>query len=199
MAKGYLAEPFGEFVDRVAAPQPAPAAGSVVAATVSLSAGLATKAARLSGRQLPVAEDMAERLVRLRARATALADADARAYRTVLEARREEGVAGLRTQQAWRVATEVPAEISRIGGEVAELAARLAREGNPNLRGDAVTALLLAEAAVASAAHLVELNVAAGGLDPDEIGEVVGRVRQVRELVHDVSSPVQPDQARRDR
>lgn len=35
-----------------------------------------------------------------------------------------------------------------LGAEVARLAGRLAADGNPNLRGDAVTGLLLAEAGV---------------------------------------------------
>ena len=39
----------------------------------------------------------------------------------------------------------------------------MAREGNPNLRGDAVAAALLAEAGVRAAAVLVEINTTAGG------------------------------------
>ena len=38
-------------------------------------------------------------------------------------------------------------------------------EGNPNLRGDAATGALLAEAGARAAATLVALNVATGGLD----------------------------------
>jgi len=42
---------------------------------------------------------------------------------------------------------------------VATLAAELVERGNPNLRGDAVTAALLAEAAVRATANLVEINL----------------------------------------
>ena len=54
--------------------------------------------------------------------------------------------------------------MTRLGAEVAELAARLAVAGNPNLRGDSVTAALLAEASARSAACLVDINVTLGGL-----------------------------------
>jgi formiminotetrahydrofolate cyclodeaminase len=49
-----------------------------------------------------------------------------------------------------------------IAADVAGMAAVLAAGGNPNLRGDAVTAALLAEAGAWSAACLVEINVGAG-------------------------------------
>jgi formiminotetrahydrofolate cyclodeaminase len=61
---------------------------------------------------------------------------------------------------------------------VAEIAARLAREGNPNLRGDAVAAALLAEAGARAAAVLVEINTAAGEIADDRfarVGEFVTR------------------------
>jgi len=56
--------------------------------------------------------------------------------------------------------------IARVAAEVAELAAEAAGGGNPYLRGDAVTGVLLAEAACRSASLLVELNLARLPLDP---------------------------------
>jgi hypothetical protein len=47
------------------------------------------------------------------------------------------------------------------------MAARLAGKGNPNLRGDSISAALLAEAAARSAACLVDINVTLGGLGND--------------------------------
>jgi hypothetical protein len=44
------------------------------------------------------------------------------------------------------------------------MAARVAGAGNPNLRGDSISAAVLAEAAARSAAALVDINVALGGL-----------------------------------
>jgi len=46
------------------------------------------------------------------------------------------------------------------------MAARVAAAGNPNLRGDAVTAALLAAGAARSAACLVDINVGMGALEP---------------------------------
>jgi formiminotetrahydrofolate cyclodeaminase len=57
-------------------------------------------------------------------------------------------------------ATEVPLEVGDIAAEVAGMAARVVRDGNPNLRGDAATGILLAEAGTRSTALLVQLNVA---------------------------------------
>jgi formiminotetrahydrofolate cyclodeaminase len=52
---------------------------------------------------------------------------------------------------------------------VAEISGRLAREGNPNLRGDAVAAALLAEAGARAAAVLVEINLGAGEIADDRL------------------------------
>jgi len=38
----------------------------------------------------------------------------------------------------------VPLQLCELAGQTAALAARLATDGNPNLRGDAITAALLA-------------------------------------------------------
>ena len=44
--------------------------------------------------------------------------------------------------------------------KLAELGCELARDGNPNLEGDAFAGTLLAEAAAAAAVRLVEINLA---------------------------------------
>ena len=55
--------------------------------------------------------------------------------------------------------------VAEIGVQVAVLAARLARHGNPNVRGDAVTAALLAEAGTRSAGALVRINLSGAPSD----------------------------------
>lgn len=73
--------------------------------------------------------------------------------------------------------------IAEAGAEVAEIAACLAREGNPNLRGDAVAAALLAEAGVRAAAVLVEINTKAGEISDDRVeraGELVANAGAAR-------------------
>jgi formiminotetrahydrofolate cyclodeaminase len=70
----------------------------------------------------------------------------------------------------------VPLVIAETGAEVAKVAALLAEEGNPNLRGDVITAVVLADAGVRAAAALVEINLSAGNVDDD-------RIQRARELV----------------
>lgn len=165
-----------EFLGQVAARVPAPGGGGAAAVTGALAAALVAMAARFSGSHLPAADGVAGQADRLRERAAALADRDAAAYRAVLAAYalpRDEG-AGERRQRiraALHGAALVPLEISEIAAQVAGLAAEVAAQGNPNLRGDAVTAAHLAEAAARSAAALVDINVTLGSLP----GELSGR------------------------
>jgi formiminotetrahydrofolate cyclodeaminase len=131
-----------------------PAGGSTAALTVTLAASLCVMTARLSARQIPHAEAVLERARELRDKAAPLAQADAEGYRKVLAARRAHIEAALAR------ASEVPLEVARIGAEVAALARRIASEGNPAVRGDAVAAALLAAAGARTAAVLVGINLA---------------------------------------
>jgi formiminotetrahydrofolate cyclodeaminase len=56
-------------------------------------------------------------------------------------------------------ASDVPVAVVTAGARVAHLASRLAEEGNPNLRGDAVAAALLAGAGAQAAGVLVRINL----------------------------------------
>ena len=165
----------GEFLDEVAAREPAPGGGAAAAVTVATAAGLAAMAARFSTSRLDDASTLALHADRLRGGATPLADEDAAAYREVLDAyalpkepdphnRRD------RIRAALLRAAEVPLRIAETGAEVARLGARLAADGNPNLRGDAFTAVMLADAATRSATGLVWINVEQGRLDRDPLG-----------------------------
>ena len=73
----------------------------------------------------------------------------------------------------------MPLEIAEAGAYVAEVADRLAWEGNPNLRGDALAAALLAEAGTRTAAALVHINAAGNGSD--------GRLERADELASKAS------------
>ena len=163
-----LDQPVRQFLDQVAARSPAPGGGGAAALTGALAAGLAAMAARFSAAQLPDAADLAARADQLRQRAAELADEDAHAYRRVLDAFALPGDGtGQRDREireALQIAAAKPREMAQIAAQVAEMAARVARAGNPNLRGDSVTAALLAEASARSAACLVDINVALGGL-----------------------------------
>jgi formiminotetrahydrofolate cyclodeaminase len=68
-------------------------------------------------------------------------------------------------------------EIAAAGARVAAAGVGVAEGGNPNLAGDAVTAVLLAEAATRAAGQLVLINVELGGLDP----ALAARARELAE------------------
>jgi methenyltetrahydrofolate cyclohydrolase len=152
----YLDMGVGQFLDALSATTPDPGGGSVAALAVTLAAGLGMMTAGLSGRQLPAAEQLAGQARLLRDRAAPLAQADAEAYRAVLAAMRAPGGPG----DALSRACATPMEVAEIGAEVARLAAAVATGGNPNVRGDAITAALLAAAGSRAAAALVRINLA---------------------------------------
>ena len=166
----YLGLPVSQFLDQLAGPEPAPSGGGAAALAVSMGAGLCAMAARLSSGQLPEAEDLAAAAQRTAARAAALIQADADSYRGVIDAQRQQqGDTGARRRKiaaALAAAAGVPMEIAELAAGVARLAARLAADGNPNLRGDAITGALLAEAGARAAAVLVGINLA-GAADDD--------------------------------
>jgi formiminotetrahydrofolate cyclodeaminase len=165
----YTELPLGHFLDMVASREPAPGGGASAAVAIALAAALTGMAARFSTDHLADAETIAGKAEELRSRVMPLARADAAAYGRVLDAYRiprgdEEG-RRRRIREALSEAADVPLSIAEVGAEVAGNAAQLVEEGNPNLRGDAVTATVLAGAGVRAAATLVEINVSAGGAD----------------------------------
>ncbi len=172
----YAELPLGRFLDMVASREPAPGGGASAAVAVALAAGLTAMAARFSADHLADAETIAARAEELRNRVMPLAQADAAAYGRVLDAYRtprdDDEKRRRRIREALSEATDVPLSIAEVGVEVAGNAARLAEEGNPNLRGDALTATVLAGAGVRAAATLVEINVSAGGAGDDRLARV---------------------------
>jgi methenyltetrahydrofolate cyclohydrolase len=150
------------FLEEVAERTSAPGGGAVAAVVVGLAAALVAMAARFSDKQLAAAHDLAEKADVIRAEVLPLAQADAEAYAALMAAYRlpkddpgrSEAIA-----TAAEGAADVPLEISAFATETALLAARLAEEGNPNLKGDAVAAALLASAAARTAANLVRINL----------------------------------------
>jgi formiminotetrahydrofolate cyclodeaminase len=172
MTESYLDHGLGEFLDLVASRQPAPGGGAVAAVTVSLAASLVEMAARFSVDRLDGGQGLVDEAERLRSRAAGLADADADAYGAVIAAyglvpRRDDDGSREQVRAALARAAHVPLEVAELGAATARLAALLAVEGKRDVRGDAATALLLAEAATRSAAKLVAINVEAGGGDSE--------------------------------
>jgi formiminotetrahydrofolate cyclodeaminase len=163
----YLDLPLRNFLDLVASGNPAPGGGSVAAVAVALAAALSGMAARLSADQL--ADGLAARADAARRRVAPLARIDAESYGRVLDAYREPETRRERVSDALSGAADVPLAIAEIGNEVAGIAARLVEEGNPNLEGDAITAVLLAEAGVRAATVLVEINLSSASVDDERL------------------------------
>jgi formiminotetrahydrofolate cyclodeaminase len=169
-----------ELCETVGAETSAPGGGSVAAIAGALAASLVAMAARFSAEQWKEAAGVVAQAESLRARLLPLADEDARAYQNFLLARRmsrdvEPELRDTAIGDALSRAADVPLAIAEAAHDVAMLAAELAERGNPNLRGDAATAALLAEAAVRATANLVEINLATREGDD--------RIRRAGELV----------------
>ena len=142
-----------EFLDAVPARTPAPGGGAVAAVALSLAAGLTGMAARFAPDDWERRAEIVGRAEELRTRAEPMADADAKAYGEFMAARTDENVERI---------VAIPFELAELAVEVAELAAAVAAEGNPNVRGDAAAGADLAAAVASIAARLVAINARSG-------------------------------------
>lgn len=161
MSKRVVGRSLQLLLDAVAARTTAPGAGAVAGAVAALAGALTGMCARFSEGDLA---DLAGRADELGASASSLAESDLGVYAAYLHARR----AGSDSDMAAALdeTIRVPLEMAEVAAQLAELAARLARSGNPNLRGDAVTAALMGSAAARAGAVLVCENLAGRGNDP---------------------------------
>jgi methenyltetrahydrofolate cyclohydrolase len=169
-----------ELCETIAAQTSAPGGGSVAAIVTAFGASLTAMAARFATEQWEDAPGAVAQAEALRARVLPLAEEDARAYESFLLARRmsedfDPQVRDAAIGEALSRAADVPLAIAEAALDVASLAAELVERGNPNIRGDAATAVLLSEAAVRATANLVEVNLATREGD--------ARVEQARGLV----------------
>jgi formiminotetrahydrofolate cyclodeaminase len=179
-----------ELCETVSAETSAPGGGSVAAIVGAMAASLAAMAARFSKEHWEDAAGAVAQAEAMKARLLPLAEEDAAAYEKVLTALRlpKDGDSEARDAalgQALSHATDVPLEIAEASVDVAMLAAELARRGNPNLHGDAATAVYLAEAAVRASANLVEINLATREGD-----ERLERARALVEIVRGIGRRV---------
>jgi formiminotetrahydrofolate cyclodeaminase len=187
---GFSSQTLHDFLDTVAAETSAPGGGSVAAVVTAFAAALVAMGARFSREEWEDAAGAVAQAEALRARVLPLADEDARAYESVLVALRlptelEPEARDAALGRALSRAADVPLAIAEAALDVAGLAAEVAERGNPNLRGDAVTAALLAEAAVRATANLVEINLATR-----EDDERLARAREVVEMARRISRRV---------
>jgi methenyltetrahydrofolate cyclohydrolase len=154
---GLAEQPLGRFFEEVAEARPAPGGGTSAGCTCALAAALVEMAARLSQE-----EDRATRARALRQEALDLAERELSSYEPVLAALRlpaDDPARKARLETALTEASGPPLAIAEAAAETAVLAAEAARASSPSVRGDAVTGAVLAEAAAAAAASLVEINL----------------------------------------
>lgn len=150
--------PVAQLQDVLAEAGAGPAGGSAAALAATMAAGLVRLVARVSD-GWPDAPGVAAQASALGDRSLALADDDHRVYaRAMAELTAPGRDASLGA--ALRRAAEVPLQIAETAADVTTLAALAAREGSETVRADAWAAAALAEAATASAARLVHVNLA---------------------------------------
>jgi formiminotetrahydrofolate cyclodeaminase len=181
-----------ELLSDLAAPTPAPGAGSAAgwscaqaAALVEMTAGITlarADAERTRGRM----SEIAARARALRARSVQLAREDLDAYAPVLAALRaspEDPGRLARLDAALSDASETPLELAAIGTELAALAAEVAGDGAQSVSGDALAGLLIAEAGAQAAARLVAINLERRPEDPrrDEARRTADRAAAIRQ------------------
>jgi len=160
------------FLQALAAPTPTPGGGSTAAMAGAMAASLVAMVAQLTRNRAIGAEQsegmeaVRERSLSLQAALCELADADARAYESVLQAYRlpkdtpEQRVARAATVQSALIrAAETPLATARACAEVLEMAAFAALHGLRSARSDAAVAALLSHAALRSAALNVAVNL----------------------------------------
>jgi formiminotetrahydrofolate cyclodeaminase len=162
---GLAHQQLAALLDDFGSASPAPGGGSAAALTCALGAALVEMAARIElsrGDGGDLTEGELDRTVELRRHALVLAEAELSAYAPVLEARRlpaSDPARPGRIADALEEASRGPLDIAETAAEVAELGERVAAGADSAVRGDALTGVVLAEAAAAAAAGLVRVNL----------------------------------------
>jgi formiminotetrahydrofolate cyclodeaminase len=155
--------PLAALLDALEAPAPSPCGGSAAALGGAMAASLVVLVCRTST-DWDEAPGIGAQAATLRSRLVELAEEDVRAYAAALEgldaAGETQGGRDRLLGLALERAAEVPLAIAGAAADVAELAALAAEHGKPGLKPDATVGATLAEAAAASAARLVHVNLA---------------------------------------
>jgi formiminotetrahydrofolate cyclodeaminase len=159
-----------EFLESLASEAPTPGGGGAAALALAQAAALVAMTARLTvgrRRYRNVETDMhriIERADAIRAEATGLIGADAKAYRAVMAAfglsrgsEVEQTARRVALARAGEIASRVPAQAGRLASEVIELAHEAVQKGNRNVISDAGAAASLARATI----RISEMNIAA--------------------------------------
>ena len=166
-------KPVSQFLDELASDAPAPGGGSVAALTGALGAALVSMVCNLTVGRKKYAEvedeirKVLDRSESLRVELGRLIEEDVSAFNRVSEAMKmprdteeQKAVRQDAVQKALKAATEVPMQVAAACTRVIELCEPVANMGNINAVSDAGVAVLMAEAALKSAALNVMINLA---------------------------------------
>jgi len=172
VAPDLLEAPLRRFMLDVASEARGPAGGSVAAVVTALAASLVAMAARSSRDCWSGAGGAIAQAEALAARAAPLAQADAEAYadatvalhldRAALDSPTRDSLLASTLERA----ADVPLAIADVASDVALLAAETSEACDEDVRPEALSACLLAEAAGRTAAHLVQINLGTAEGDP---------------------------------
>jgi formiminotetrahydrofolate cyclodeaminase len=147
---------FTGLLESLADRTPAPGGGAAAAWTGAIAAALLEMSAKFADD-----DATARHGAELRQRLLAAAESDLESYVPVLAAfrrPREDPERQAELTAALQRASEAPRAIAAATGEIAEMAHQVASRSRPAVRGDALTAARLAEAAGQAARQLVEIN-----------------------------------------
>jgi formiminotetrahydrofolate cyclodeaminase len=158
----------GAFLDALAAPGPAPAAGVAAAAACGVAAALAELA---EGAGRPRAELAAT----LREAALDLMERDSAGYAQLARALRDPHASAATLAAARESASRTPLAIAETGLQIAALAREVERQAPVARRPDAMAAAELARAACLAAVRIVEANLEPAGERPQ-----LARARELR-------------------
>lgn len=184
MSEPLLGLELQSLLDSTAKESSAAASSTASAVAVALGAGMVAMAARRSPRW-PEASACAGQAEVLRARAEERLQENVDAYENALTALQSAGTEGTSEQRDWSLgvavtrAAAVPLALAEIGVDVTELAVAIAADCDADVRPDAVSGGIIAEAGVQIATHLVEVNLTV--LPGDTRTEQCRRLRELAE------------------
>lgn len=174
-------KPVTNFLDELASSAPAPGGGSVAAVSGALGAALVSMVCNLTlGKKAyaDVQDDISDLLAQseaLRQELTDLLEDDVAAYTGYSKAAKmprdtdeEKAERAKVMEEALKVATDVPLRIAETAAKVMDLCMPAAEKGNKWAVSDAGVAVLMAEAALRSAALNVLINLGSFALKDEE-------------------------------
>jgi hypothetical protein len=160
--------------------------GPLAARATASAAELLADIARASKHDWPDAGGIAAQAESLRDRVAPLADLSAEGYARALASDGGDFEVG----RAYAEAAEPPMLIAEAAADVAELAAHIARYGDPARRADAVSAGLVAAGCARAAAELVAVNLTVAASD--------ARVRRADFLAEEAARAAEQTRAARE-